>query len=299
MLERILIPLDGSGLAESVFTQIRRILFRQDAEIILVQAIDLSPADEPHLKEEREALYSRASKYLKALEGKLADQGVRVRSRVCEGRAAETVLRVAQEEHATLIAMSTHGRGGIPRLILGSVAEQVLRASPIPVLAVRSLPGNGSGSAPVGWSELSFKRILVAIEAGELSLELVPPAIELGRLFESKILLVHVCEGGPACNLPVPHLTKTYEQFRQAGIEVEPLMMVGTPASGILEACRKHGADLIAIATHGRSGVSRWISGSVAETVLRAAPVPLLIVRAPDAARGDSGLRPTNEEARA
>jgi nucleotide-binding universal stress UspA family protein len=277
MFERILVPLDGSELAEGVLAQVRRILFRKDSEVLLVRAVTLPPGMGVEPGRVLESLRSQAVVYLKGLEQKFSSQGVRVRSVVRDGGPAEVILDVAEKEKASLIALSTHGRTGLARWILGSVAEKVVRASPIPVLAVRSF----EGTTPIAATELALKKIVVAIDAADLSLGVLGPAIEMARLFGSQVFLVNVCEGHPACSVPVPQMTRAHEQFRGAGVSVEPLMMQGDPASGILDACTEKRADLIAISTHGRSGVSRWMVGSVAEKVLRAATVPLLVVRSP------------------
>ena len=294
MFDRILVPLDGSEMAEAVLTQVRRLLFRKDAEVLLVQAIGLPPAVESDLSTILAILQARALEYLNGVGRRLSEQGARVRTFVRQGAPAETILEVAEKEEASLIAMSTHGRSGIARWVLGSVAEKVIRASPIPVLAVRSY----EGAAPVGAKELSLKKILVAIDAADLSFEAIPPAIELARLFDARVLLVNVCEG-PECAVPVPQMTHAFVRFREAGLTVEPVMRVGDPASGILDACTEHGADLVALSTHGRSGVTRWVLGSVAEKVLRSATVPLLVVRNAPALRGKAGPEPRKQEVNA
>jgi nucleotide-binding universal stress UspA family protein len=299
MFERILVPLDGSELAEAVLTQVRRILFHLDAEVLLMQAVATPPSVEGDFRRVQEHLESRSSEYLEGLRAKMADQGARVRWVARQGPVAETILQVAQAEEASLIALSTHGRTGLARFVLGSIAEKVMRASPIPVLALRSYADTGRDSARTSPRELPIQKILVAIDAADLSLEVVPPALELAALFGSSVLLVNVCEGHPACSMPVPQMTRAFDQFREAGVPAEPLMVIGDPASGILDACQKHGADLLALCTHGRTGLSRWFLGSVAEKVLRTATVPLLIVRSPRAVGGSARAVKKEGEAKA
>jgi nucleotide-binding universal stress UspA family protein len=109
------------------------------------------------------------------------------------------------------------------------------------------------------------------------SLEIVPYAAELAAAFESTVLVLHVLEG--TLTQPAPEVREAAEAFRERGIRTEPLLGKGDPASQIIDLCRENGADLIAMTTHGRSGVSRWVLGSVTEKVLREARVPLLVVR--------------------
>jgi len=278
MFERILIPLDGSALAESVLIQVRRLLLRGDGELLLLQVVTLPPSTEADAGEPLDLLWARATEYLGNVAARLSAEGLRVRSRVVEGFPAHQILEVAKKEKATLIAMSTHGRTGLSRWVFGSVTEKVLRASPIPVLAIPSFLGIGGDAAPRGAEELPFRKILAPIAAEERSLEVLTPLIELARRFGSTVRLLHVCEG-PECAIPTHELRQAFERLRAEGVPSEPLLKEGDPAVRILETCRDEGADLIAMTTHGRSGVPRWLMGSVAEKVLWASNVPLLVVR--------------------
>ena len=278
MFERILVPLDGSELAESVLVQVGRLLRRKDAEVLLLRVVTLPPAAEGDVGTPLDLLWSRAALYLQSVGRRLSEQGARIRVKVVEGFAADAILETAKSERATMIAMSTHGRSGLARWVFGSVAEKVLRASPIPVLAVPSFSGTGGDAFPTGARELAFQKILVPIASADLSLEIVPAAIEFAQLFESRVFALNVCEG-PECAVPVHQMRQAYEQFRAALVPAEPLVKQGNPALQILETCRETGADLIAMTTHGHSGISRWVLGSVAEKVLRGATVPLLVLR--------------------
>jgi nucleotide-binding universal stress UspA family protein len=278
MFERIVVPLDGSELAEAVLGQVRRILLHKDAEVLLVRAVSMPPSVEADAVELPSILMAHASKYLEGMAGLLSSQGARVRTVTRQGKAADVILDAAAEENASLIAMSTHGRTGLARWTFGSVAEKILRASRIPVLAVRSFTGTGNGAARTGAFELSLRRMLVPIDATDLSLEVVPPALELAKLFGSHVVLLNVCDGFE-CTIPVCEMTKAYEEFHAAGVSVEPLMKQGDAAAQILDTATGQKADLIAMTTHGRSGVSRMMLGSVTEKVLRGAAVPLLVVR--------------------
>jgi nucleotide-binding universal stress UspA family protein len=281
MFETIVIPLDGSETSRAILPQVRKLLFAKDAEVVLVRAISVPPGVEGQTLELTETLRARAAKELQALTRELTSKGARARFVVRKGDAADVILEVASEEGATLIAIATHGRSGLRRWAFGSVAEKILRASPIPVLAVRSFSESGGPTPAEG---LTLKRILVPVSADGLSLQGVEPALALARLFGSSVTLLHVCEG-QACGLPVPELKQAYERFHEAGLEVEPLMKQGDPATRVLETVAELKADLIAMTTHGRAGVPRWLLGSVTEKVLRASQVPLLIVRPAKAAR--------------
>lgn len=270
MFERILVPLDGSPLAEAILAQVRGILHYKDAEVVLVRTISVLPiveeAGRSQLAAESEEL---ADEYLRKHEERLSKMGVRVRRVVRHGPPAEAILDLAAEMKATLVAMSTHGRTGLSRWVFGSVAEKVLRAGPVPLLLVRSFPTKPPDA-------LRFRTILAPIDE---SLAVLPAVAELARLYDARVVLLNVCTGHPECAVPVPEMARAHEILRKQSLNAEPVMRKGDPAEQILEACRELNADLIAMSTHGRSGVSRWVLGSVAEKVLRTATVPMLIVR--------------------
>jgi nucleotide-binding universal stress UspA family protein len=307
MFERILVPLDGSPRAELILAQIARILRREDAEILLLRAVNI-PASvdpiyrEPALRIEREA----ALTYLHDVARRFNAAGAKVHARVAEGAPAEVILDVAAREGATLIAMTTHGRGGLARWAMGSVAEKVARAANIPLLLVRSFRRTPQGDLePAAPAELPFGRILVPVDGSATSTAAIGPAEKLGLLYGSEALVLHVrapyipegailpgMEAAYPLLPPAPPLAaedavteKAAERFRHAGLRARRLSVEGDAASAILDIAAAEQVDLIAMGTHGRSGFRRWALGSVAERVLRSTEAPLLLVR-------ESGTRP-------
>ncbi len=141
MYERILVPLDGSELSETILPFVERIAGPLDSEVILLTVVNLaSVAAEAAWVIPPEDLLVREMKTragFSPLKERLEAKGLRVRTLVTMGDPAEEICRVALVEGADLIAMSTHGRGGLGRLIFGSVAEQVIRRAGIPVLMIR------------------------------------------------------------------------------------------------------------------------------------------------------------------
>lgn len=272
LFERILVPLDGSPLAEKALGQVRRILRRADAEAVLIRAVE-PPAVAGDFYTLAESLEEEADRYLAGVERSLSDEGARVRRVVRRGPAAETLLSAADDERASLIVMTTHGRSGIARWILGSVTEKVLRASPVPVWVTRSFDDQGAPAEDSG----PVRTVLVPIHE-EASLAILPAIVDVARLHEGlEVRLVHVLPEGGSYSVPVPSLARAYHELRGHGIAVEPLLRKGDAASEILETAHSERADLIAMTTHGRSGPSRWALGSVTEKVLRGASIPLLV----------------------
>jgi len=137
MIERIVVPLDGSPTAEAILAQVRRILHRTDSEVILVRAVVPPPAEDSIGLAGAEAMIDAARNYTQGLEARLKDEGVRVKSITRVGTAAGVILDAARDEQASLIAMATHGETGLKRILLGSVTERVLRKSTVPVLVVQ------------------------------------------------------------------------------------------------------------------------------------------------------------------
>jgi nucleotide-binding universal stress UspA family protein len=304
MFERILIPLDGSARAELILSQVGRILRREDSEILLLRVV--GPAPVSGIPEEDQTLMDgmrqEAERYVQDLVRRFEGRGAKTRGRAIVGSTADAILDVAQQESSTMIAMTTHGRTGLSRWFMGSVAEKVVRASTVPVLLVRSFRPTPAGPLePATAEEMPFRKILLPTDGSPASLAVVAPAAAFAKLFDSEIVVLHVqappmppgailpgMEAGlpPPPAEPVPstqdeHTAKTAELLHQAGLRIVRRTVLGDPAAEIIDrSSGTSGVDLIALTTHGRSGFSRWLTGSVTERVLRHSSVPLLIVRA-------------------
>jgi nucleotide-binding universal stress UspA family protein len=143
MYKRALVPLDGSMVAETIIPLILEIAGPLDMEVVLLRVVQPTPPvvieGTRHIEvEDVEARRLDAQEYLASLAAELRDKGVRVGTRVRRGLPSEEIAAAAGEEGADLIAMSTHGRSGLGRLLFGSVAEAVLRHSEIPVFLMRA-----------------------------------------------------------------------------------------------------------------------------------------------------------------
>ena len=142
MYKRALVPLDGSPVAETIIPFILEIAGPLDIEVVLLRVVEPIPAtvlEEPrHIDVENVEQRRIAEEYLAPIAVELRNKGVRVESQVRRGNPADQIVAAARERGADLIAMSTHGRGGLGRLILGSVAESVLRGTTTPILLLRA-----------------------------------------------------------------------------------------------------------------------------------------------------------------
>lgn len=295
MFKTILIPLDGSLRAELVLEYLLPLLRERKPEVILSRAVYES-SDEKALTDYQKILGEdlvTAEAYLANVKAKLTLDGVRARTQVYQGRPPEAILAGARREGADLIAMTTHGRTGLERLLMGSVAESILRASEIPVLAVRAFsPRIFSGRAN------PFGRILFPVEAGDLAESILPFVRSFARSFRSEVILAHVDADarvsvgafygsliGPGAPPPseaavAPEaVDRVGKSLAEAGLAVGSVAVTGDAAGKIVDLAISREADLIVMATHGRTGLPRWIKGSVTEQVLRASPIPLLVMR--------------------
>ncbi|MCI0342503.1 MAG: universal stress protein [Planctomycetales bacterium] len=283
MNQKILVPLDGSELADRILEQVRPVLALERTETVLLSVV-------PEIE-------TRAAReHLERMKLGLKAKGISARVLVRWGDPAEGILRCARSLRPSLIAMATHGRSGPARWAMGSVAERVLRGTRQPVLL--SNPAAVAG-------EIKFAKVLVPLDGSKLSARILPLVEEIGKFPGSEVVLLHVVAPGPGTVLgtpsPVPPraeegavagLEAARAALEAAGVRARTRLETGAPAERILAAAEEERADLIAMTTHGRSGIGRWVYGSVAEKVLRHGRRPLLLVRPPD-------LKPARGTARA
>jgi nucleotide-binding universal stress UspA family protein len=292
LFHKILVPLDGSPLADRILSQVRRCLRTTDGEVWLLRVMPEYLVEGSSWVPER--VTEDIHRHLDRVRDELVAQGVRAFSKIRTGDPAAVILDEAERVGATCIAMSTHGRSGLGRWLMGSVAERVLRNARAPVLLANRgvLEGTGAGGA-----EGRFARIVVPLDGSDKAAQIVPLVEELGRLYESAAVLLHVQAVLPAA--PDPYfvamppiatvaegealLQSHRERLEAAGVPVRTLVITDRPAHRILQTAAEEKADLIAMTTHGYSGIARWAYGSVAEKVLRHSPCPLLVLRTAEA----------------
>ena len=294
MYRRILIPLDGSPLAEQVLPLAKMFAARFKATVVLFQSV--APIHETlrvegemfQADEQTELGRWRAREYLESIHPDFAAAGITVEREVRVGAPAPSILEVAEQAEIDLIAMTTHGRTGVGRWVYGSVADKVLHGARVPLLLVRA------SEQPVAPQPLT--RILVPLDGSELAERALAPARQLAAEFDAELLLLRVWET-PLYGVEDPpsvmealeqaasasakdYITHGMCQLQAQGVPVRGETKNGAVAESILEQAQDSATNLIVMSTHGRSGVSRWVMGSVADRVLRASPVPVLLIRA-------------------
>ncbi len=281
LLRRILIPLDGSPRSLAIVPQVRRLLGRPGAEVKLLRVVERGPSGP--LDFDTRGRIEDATLALRTLRDVLVGDGVAAAWDVRAGDAVEEILRVSEEWRASLVAMSTHGRTGLTRVLRGSVAESVLRRSRIPVLLANP------SRAVAGLGDVPLRRILVALDGSEMAARVLPLAEEAARVYGAEVVLVHavglfgdatpiLTEGGGVEGANA-YLVRLAKGLLDRGVRARSRLPAGDPAAAILRATREEAADLIALTTHGRTGLARAAFGSVAEDVLRQAAAPVLVLR--------------------
>lgn len=296
MIRRILIPLDGSELAAQALPHGVLQARKFGAQVVLLRVVEPMPAPvaEWVATEDPSAVMAEVESYLADVRQSLVTEGLDVESHLRSGLPAETIVEFAGAENIDLITMSTHGRSGIGRWVYGSVADKVLRGAETPVFLVRV----SHVDQPVAVS--GYHSILVPLDGSELAELALPYAETWTRAFDAEVVLLRVptlpayVSLGPDASLLVPallseaydeadaYLANVVRKLKAKGLivhkaAVEPSAIADT----IVDFARDAGIDCIVMSTHGRSGLGRWVYGSVADRVLRGAGVPVLLVRAP------------------
>lgn len=304
MFTRLLIPLDGSKTAEQVMPWARVFAegFKLPVELLAVIDVEtlLTSADKAHHYDKLvEQMSGDSRAYLERISGRLA--GARVRRSIEQGRTAELIVKKAEAGKATLIAMTTHGRSGLKRWLLGSVAEKVLRATTHPVLLVRA------GHEGVTEQTASLTSVIVPLDGSEWAETVLPTVIRIAKKLRLEVFLIRVYDnpysgfisGGGPYAVNVDELTKDIRdqarnyleakmaELRKRGVEdVSYLLQEGIAADQIVSVAEQTPESLIVMCSRGRSGVKRWVLGSVTETVVRHAANPVLVVRPDLPAKG-------------
>ncbi|MEL6615625.1 MAG: universal stress protein [Bacteroidota bacterium] len=194
---------------------------------------------------------------------------------------AAAILHQAAALDADLIVMGTHGRSGIERAVLGSVAESVVRHARCPVFTVRPTGDRASGG---GWA---LRRVLVAVETASPPPPQVAWAASLARAYGARVDLLHtvpislLTPGSTAAARTARHELRALEDTLLAsGVrDVVSRVVEGDPADAIVDTARVLGVDLVVVGSHGREGVRRALLGSVSERVIRSAPSPVFVAR--------------------
>lgn len=308
MLSLIVVPLDGSAFAEAAIEPARRIAEQHEASIEFVTVhrpeVPLSqlsgaPSSDPRFDSD---MLRGQRQYLERIVAAARQRGPAPATGVfLEGDVARELVRQIERGGAGLVVMTTHGQGGLERLWLGSIADRVVREAHVPVLLVR-------GGSEVGEGVAAFRRVVIALSGAEPEKRLINAAFLVSDRERTTYTLLHVTNFAtllPAAALGVPmspgegmnvpptideaavaqarsYLDGVAAPLRASGVAVDcDVAIGGSVARAILDYVRDTHADLVALATHAHAPLSRAVLGSVADKVMRSAPVSVLVVPPP------------------
>ena len=298
MYEAILVPLDGSKTAEKVLPYARYLAGKFKVPVELLAVVDVVEIAS-HMTSEKvhfldtiiEDAVQHSTTYLRGVATTIA--GTNVRCSVEKGRAEDTIIEKAATDKTMLITMATHGRSGLNRFLLGSIAEKVLRGTVNPLLLIRAGDEKSQGEA-------MLKSIIVPLDGSELAEAVLPIVAEMAKKLDLEVELFrtyHVPynvysgdEGLYAVNYEellaglrdeaAEYLEKKAADLKRIGVaKVQCITKEGLAADEIISLGRKTPDNLIAMSSHGRSGVRRWVLGSVTELVVRHSGDPVLVIR--------------------
>ena len=319
MISTVLVPLDGSPVAEQAIPYAQALL-ADGGEGVLLRVV---PEFDPLLPEllwtlqaePEPAEIAAVRAELDRVATRVGDTRVRWATDVVRGDPGEEILGSIARSRVGLVAMTTHGRGALGRATFGSVADRVSRESPIPVLLVRAHPDG----LPVVTADI--RRLIVPLDGSDLAEASLPLVVDLAKQLGIPVHLVRalnlaavltpLVDGGGLLVSPSPevyeqmtesvesdareYLTSVSTRLEEEGVSATWSVLEGSPFFAIAEATET--GDLLVTTSHGRGGVLRWLMGSVAEKLVREAPVPVLLVPSvsrgtgtalADAAEGDS-----------
>ncbi len=293
-LNKILFPTDFSEHAERAFSHAANLAAKFDAEIhalhVRVKQHDDYPALQ-HLLEDFEGTVDEMAEGLaeeKVLPFPNTPHNLVIKADTTDSSACNAIDNYIDEHDIDMVVMGSHGRRGPSRVLLGSTAECVIRNAPCPVLTLRSNADT--------MNQEEMKHILIPIDFSKFSVSALGYANALATAWNAKITLVHVIEevliptvyGVEAMTLTYsdPLITQSNGKLKalaarklDSDLSVETQTLIGSPASAIADYAEEKDVDLIVLASHGLTGLKRFVLGSIATALNRKAPCAVLTVK--------------------
>ena len=282
MYERILVPTDGSSVAEAAGEYATGLADRFDAELHVVHVEEKSPS-----LVEFDDESTPAHRAVEPVAAMATERGVKVQTAVRgpAKRVHEEVLAYVDEHDVDAIVMGTHGRRGLGRFLIGSVAEQTLQESPVPVVTIHEATD----------VEFALDRVLVATDGSDSAMAAVDHAIGLALETDATLHAIHVSSTAPIGEetrsidlsdpddvVDVEAIDSVIERARERGLaSIDVSVPRGRPHQTILAVAAEHDVDAIVMGTHGRTGIRRYLLGSTTERVIRFSGVPTVVLDAP------------------
>ncbi len=301
MYTQILIPLDGSNTAEKVLPCARYFVAKFKIPVQLLAVVDIAEMVTHISADKARFVETMIENGVRSSENYLSEvaktfPGAEVKCTVEKGRAEEVIIEKGKTDREILITMATHGRSGLNRFLLGSIAEKVLRGAANPLLLVRATRPARSAV------EATLKSIIIPLDGSELAESLLPMVAGVAEKLDVEVVLFrayHIPYTPYANNESFyagvsfseliasardeanEYLEKKVAELKKLGVKkVTCVSKEGIASDEIIVLGRETPDNLIAMCSHGRTGMERWVVGSVTETVVRHADEPVLVVRA-------------------
>ncbi|MBM3166269.1 MAG: universal stress protein [Chloroflexi bacterium] len=287
IIRKILVPLDGSKTAESVLPYIKYLAKRFGSEVeVLGAGIGRKSRRVNRLLED----------YIESAASDLRNEKVEATPVIVYGSAADKILSYSKQNDIDLIVMATHGRSGVTRWWIGSVAEKIVSQAITPVLLI---PGKKQKAAKAKKEGASISKILVPLDGSDTGQAALDYVELVARETNASVHLIQVISPPGAMETSVfgnaewdsffkamqdaanDYLGSIIDSLKAKGITAKYDIVVGNPAHEIIKSAEKGKIDLIAMSTHGRTGIVRWVIGSVADKVLHGTRRPMWLVRPP------------------
>lgn len=282
---RILVPLDGSKLAEGVLSYVRLLASALKLPVDLMHVNDpetVAPFPQP--MQGRDYLKEAAASFTSSLA---------VNCRVENGRAADVIVDRASGDAGTLITMATHGRSGAQRWLLGGVAQKVLQASTNPLFLIRPREETPA-------RDVRLNTIILTLDGSHLAEKIFPHVIYLANRLRLEVVLIRTYTlpttgyflatgvsppaigelGEKIKGEATDYLRAKIEELQAEGIEKASFVAIeGKGPEEIIDLARRTANNMVAMSTHGRSGIGRWVLGSVTDRVVCYSGDPVLVIR--------------------
>jgi nucleotide-binding universal stress UspA family protein len=311
MFRKIVIPLDGSPLAETVIEHIQRLMPPPTTQLVVVSVFESYRyglgANEIAAVDAMGYVREGMETYLKQQHERLEEMGYETQAYLTEGDAAQGILEVADSVQADLIAMTTHGRSGIARWAIGSVTERIMHYAKQPIFLTRQ----ETRVAPRD----EIEKVMVTLDGTDLAEQALAPAQKVARELAAELLLLRVTpqfeeaerellfDTESAAEDAMVHwrhnadhyLEQMVQELAGKGLRVRSRIVSGYPEEAIVDAAAVEDVDLLVMCTHGRIGFDRLLHGSIASEVARHVICPLILVRAHEASGATESERATQQ----
>jgi len=289
-LKRIVVPLDGSELAELALVAALALAVAMSAKLFFIRvAIPLSLNLDPKLYQRIiELRQDEAKRYLRSIQSRFSSSQANIETQVLVGRAARSIINFAHEKEIDLIVMSSHGRSGVNRWIYGSVADKVLHNGPCAKAIIHP---------QVKVEHYSIKRILVPLDGSSIAEQALEPALALAEAVSAEVVFLRARTVPQVFVQPLPgwpgldaamkateqeayaYLSGAQAAMGDSSVSTSLRVTTGPTAEAIIDTADSQRVDLIVMCSHGCSGIERWVFGSVAEKVLRGANCVTLVIQ--------------------